>query len=141
MPHVHGKNVDVKILDVDTASHMFTTDGNSVTLTWTNDIAVLSPFGAVAAEKLEGVPEWSWTFAGYYHTAASQIDEILGNMSTCVSSSTAACIAFAGSTSGCPLWYGNCILQDYSVEGPSDGPATVTATFAGDGVLTRTSIA
>lgn len=141
MPHVHGKNVQVIILDVDAASHMFTTDGNSVTLTWTNDIAVLSPFGAAAAEKLEGVPEWTWSLAGYYHTTASQIDEILGNMSTCVSSSTAASIAFGGSTAGCPLWYGNSILQDYSIEGPSDGPVTVTATFAGDGALTRGVVA
>ena len=144
MPHVHGKNVDVKILDVDAVEQNITSDGNSVTLTWTNDIAELRAFGAAALEKLEGVPDWGWEFTGYYHTTASQIDEILGNIATCVSSSTAACIAFGGAGAtevGCPVWYGNCILAEYAVEAPSDGPVTVTATFAGSGALSRSVIA
>jgi len=129
------------ILDAGAASKLITGDGNSVTLTWTNDIAVLRPYGVTAAEKLEGIPDWSIDFAGYYHTTASKIDDILGTIATCVSSSTAASIAFGGSTAGCPVWYGNCILADYSVAGPSDGPGTVTATFAGSGALTRGSVA
>jgi len=141
MPHVHGKNVDLKIITVDGSLRRIETDGNSVTLTWTNDIAELRPFGAAAMEKLEGVPDWNWEFAGYYHTAASQIDEHLANIATCVSSSTSASIAFGGSTAGCPMWYGNCILSEYAVEAPSDGPVTVTATFAGSGALSRAAVA
>lgn len=143
MPHVHGKNADIKILDADAVEQNITTDGNSVTLTWTNDIAELRPFGAAALEKLEGVPDWNIEMAGYYHTTASQIDEILGTIATCVSSSTAACLAFGGagvSEVGCPFWSGNCILAEYSVEAPSDGPATFSATFAGSGALSRAAI-
>lgn len=141
MPHVHGKNVDIKILEADLTATRIEADGNSVTLTWTNDIAVLNPFGAAAAEKLEGVPDWNISIAGYYHTADARIDEILGLLATCVSSSTAACVAFGGSTAGCPVWSGCCILQDYSIEGPSDGPNTFSATLAGTGVLARAAVA
>jgi predicted secreted protein len=141
MPHVHGKNVDIKILEADTTATRLEADGNSVTLTWTNDIAALMPFGVAAAEKLEGIPDWSITMAGYYHTADARVDEIFGLLATCVSSSTAASVAFGGSTAGCPFWYGNCILADYSVEGPSDGPVTFSATLAGSGVLARAAVA
>lgn len=141
MPHVHGKNVDIKVADIAGSLRRIEPDGNSVTLTWTNDIAELRPFGAAALEKLEGVPDWNIEMAGYYHTAASQIDEIFGTLATCVSSATAASIAFGGSTAGCPVWYGNCILAEYSMEAPSDGPATFTAALAGSGALTRTTIA
>ncbi len=141
MPHVHGKNVDFALLDANAASKRLEPDGNSATLTWTNDIAELRPFGATALEKVEGVPDWNIEIAGYYHTASSQIDDVLGTIATCVSSSTAASIAFGGSTAGCPLWYGNCILAEYSIEAPSDGPATFTATLAGSGALTRGVVA
>lgn len=142
MPHVHGKNVEFFILDADaTTIQNITGDGNSLTLNWTNDIAVLRPFGVSAAEKLEGIPDWTVDFAGYYHTATNNVDEVLGLIATCVSSSTAASMAFAGSTTGCPAWFGNLILADYSISGPSDGPVVVTATFAGSGALTRAAIA
>ena len=140
MPHVHGKNVDLKIVTVDGSARRIETDGNSVTLTWSNDIAEARAFGGTSAEKFEGVPDWNWEFAGFYHTAASQIDEHLYNIAACVSSSTTACIAFGGSTAGCPMWYGDCILEEYSIEAPADGVVTVTATFAGDGALTRAAV-
>jgi len=140
MGHITGKNVAIAILDANAASQFITGDSNSVTLTWTNDIIELRPFQATALEKVEGVPDWGWDIAGYYNTAASKADEILGTLSGCVSSSTAASICFAGSVSGCPHYVGNCILADYAVSAAADGAGTFTATFAGSGGLTRSAI-
>lgn len=137
MAKKHGKNVEIFLKDSDTTIQNLTGDGNSVVLNMTTAMAETTSFGDSFVTRLAGVTDWGLTYAGFFNSNASTVDDTLFSIQ---GGSTSVCVAFAGSPpgTGSPVYrseYATC--TDYSVTGPVDGPVAVSFTLAAGSDMNR----
>ncbi len=129
---IHGKNLAHK---VNTTAVEEST--KSVDVSVDNDVVDATAAGDTAKETLEGVYGWGMDGNYNWNPAASKNDAVIFGMLG--SGALNVQVVPGGGTVSAdnPIFRGNAILKSYKISVPHDGVVTSTASYQGDGVLTR----
>lgn len=130
MGKIHGKNADIWF-----GATALETDANTITLTISPDVAEVTSFGDMAKTNVEGLYGWTLDLDAFWNSAAGANDAILYQM---IGGGGGEMKLFPqGSAASRIFYWGTVILNSYSPETSVDGPVTCTASFTGNGALSR----
>lgn len=132
MARIHGENTDFTINSVAIEDEL-----NNVALEIRQQVSEVTAFADTAEEFVEGKYGWTEEVSGSFDGAASQGDAtiyaLLGAGEVASTFDPTGVTADANN----PNYDGNVLLERYGIRAPVNGPVEYSATFRGNGVLTR----
>ena len=138
---VHGYNTKFTCNDTAGTERDISADGNDVTITSDMPLADVTGFGSVSKSFVAGQYGWKVDYKGFYNTASNiGADTVLGPLSISTACGSVN-VAFGGSASGQAYYKGSAFCTAYGRTAGVGGGVNVTASFTGNGPLTRGTIA
>ena len=131
-----ARNASLYVFNATGGSVSLTGDTNSVSLSRSGDTPEVTAFGNTTRERIAGgLTDWELSINGFFTEGANSVDETLSDL---MAQDTVIIFSPSGSGTGASRFSGSALLNDYSVEFPVDGAATITAKFvARAGSLTK----
>lgn len=133
MAAVHGKDAHWTWNSVNLSPYM--TEG---TLSMEVENAETTTMGDSYVERLSGIKDWSVDVSGVWSGTAAEVDATLGG-----AIGTSAAGLFKGNSAAVgannPSYSGNAILTSYEISADIGDAVAWSATFEGNGTLTRTA--
>jgi len=131
-----ARNASFYVFDATGGSVSLTGDTNSVSLSRSGDTPEVTAFGNNTRERVGGgLTDWELSINGFFTEGANSVDETLASL---LSQNTVVIFSPSGSATGASRFSGSALLNDYSVDFPVEGAATVSAKFvARTGSLTK----
>lgn len=131
-----ARNASLYVFDTSGGSVSLTGDTNSVSLSRSGDTPEVTAFGNTTRERVSGgLTDWELSINGFFTEGAVSIDETLSDL---MAQDTVVIFSPSGSDASSSRFSGSALLNDYSVEFPVEGAATISATFAArTGSLTK----
>ena len=137
------------ILGTNSIVHLFTNAGstdisgdlNTISMNFNRDNPEVTTFGDLTVQRIAGIRDYSFDFAGIYNTGASNVHSIA---ITDMNGSLYSLLKFApgGSVTGCPVYSGCVLLTTIGITNPHNGPGAVNFSCqAGTGSLTAACVA
>lgn len=126
-------DASVRVNSVDLSDHV-----RSVTITHTAAMLDRTAMGDSSRRRFPGLKDWSVSVEFNQDFAAAKVDDTLNGLIGSTSFTIGILPTSTGVSATNPIFTGKCLLESYPPMGNAVGEfATVTATFQGDGNLTR----
>lgn len=128
-------DASVTINSVDLSDHV-----RSVTIDYGAEILDKTAMSNTSRARIAGLKDWSATIEFNQDFVTSEVDATLFPLVGAASFTLSILPTSAGVSATNPNYNGNCVLESYPPMGNTVGElATVSATFQGDGDLTRST--
>jgi hypothetical protein len=97
----------------------------------------VNTFGDTSVERIAGLKDVSFDADFIWEPGASSVDDALGNAQGTSAAFTYDPTGAATPAAATPTYTGTLILESYSITGDTGSAVTASATFAGNGAVTR----
>lgn len=132
MARIHGENTNFTINAVAIEDEL-----NNVALEIRQQVSEVTAFADVAEEFVEGKYGWTEEVTGTFDGAAAQGDATIFALLGAGEKASAFDPTGEVAAADEPNYDGNVLLERYGIRAPVNGPVEYSATFRGNGALTR----
>lgn len=129
MPFQHGKNGKFYVWDAAGACQDLSGDANSITMSWTRDNPETTTFGFDSVQRIAGIRDATFQGAGLYNACATLAAACI--LADIMAASINTLIKWMpnGSSSGCHVWTGCFLINQFEVQGPQNAPVGLSFGF------------